>query len=71
MTVLIVLLIGFVIGHMRGWNKGWRAGIKIARHWETAARDWRMLYEMEAAENEEELTAAHEIRQLKKMYDGI
>lgn len=65
------VVLGWVIGHARGWSAGWNDGIKIARHWESSCRDWRMIAEMECAETEAEVTKAYEVRQLKRMYDDV
>ena len=65
------IALGWVLGYLCGERDGWRDGIKVARHWEGFAHDWRMHYEMEIADTETERRKIQEVRELSRMYDGV
>lgn len=73
MTALLLcgIVMAYIIGNLHGQKRGWDDGIKVARIWEGFSRDWHMAYEMEIADTEHERERIREVRQLRKMYDGV
>lgn len=69
--LICAVVMGWIAGYLRGQKRGWDDAIKIARHWEGFARDWRMSFEMEIADTESERQQVKEVRELERMYDGV
>lgn len=68
---IAIVVMAWMLGNMQGQRRGWNDAIKIARLWEGISRDWRMAYDIEMADTEHEREAIREVRELKKMYEGV
>ena len=70
MIVLVILGVAWFAFNL-GYRSGLKDGLMVARFWESTARDYRMLWEMDRAKTPAEVQAAYERRELERMFDGI